>query len=487
MDLAGNLGIIAAAVEQLTAAAVVSADFDQSGASAAASLSPTRRPKLVLPTLTPAMQQDFVLSKSGAINTKPLSISMRPEFADYPLRGIVTPHSNDVCKWSVSVWMARYHSFPFISQSTIILHFCRIGSSQTAVCGRGGGSNNHPGNECFRELVNEVKVSYVNCPKRDKPLIARQIVEAVRNQTPPGRFLSKDSKGVWNDIGDGRAREKTSQALREGAPVIRIMAGRPVSPKIAAAMKEEKKAERSEKKCGVTHPEKKSEEFFHSNPTTAQPQVKNEPSSINPEKCTVDSPPTVVVNRSGPMTLFDGSFGKHDVNTTLWPHAHRLGGRNFSTVPYSHNNTRHMMGGFSAPSHGFMDHSFGLPKYPDYVPIGVVRRLLLGQLDPVQLACQLLPPEEAARVARRHRVGLTSNSHPIVPLSSMAAPGAVSNSSIHPLMLNPQVSDASSTTESSMHRTQSDVSSVDSPKPSRSNVRHSLPKKKRKYVENMDL
>ena len=116
MDLAGNLGIIAAAVEQLTAATVVSADFDRS-TSAAASLSPTRRPKLVLPTLTPAMQQDFVLSKgNGANSTKPLSISMRPEFADYPLRGIATPHSNDVCKWGVSVWMARYHSFSFISQ-----------------------------------------------------------------------------------------------------------------------------------------------------------------------------------------------------------------------------------------------------------------------------------------------------------------------------------------------------------------------------------
>lgn len=95
--------------------------------------------------------------------------------------------------------------------SAVFIHF------NVAVCGRGGGSNNHPGNESFRELVNEVKLPYVNCPKREKPLIARRIVEAVRNQTPPGRFLSKDSKtALWNDIGDGKAREKTSQALREG-------------------------------------------------------------------------------------------------------------------------------------------------------------------------------------------------------------------------------------------------------------------------------
>ena len=87
------------------------------------------------------------------------------------------------------------------------------------MCGRGGGSNSHPGNESFRDLVNDVKVLYVSCPKREKPLIARRIVEAVREQTPPGRFLIKDITGLWNDIGDGRAREKTSQALREGAPI----------------------------------------------------------------------------------------------------------------------------------------------------------------------------------------------------------------------------------------------------------------------------
>lgn len=87
-------------------------------------------------------------------------------------------------------------------------------SSAFAVCGRGGGSNNHPGNEAFRELVSKVKVPYVNCPKRDKPVIARRIVEAVRLQSPPGRFLAKDPKtGMWRDIGDGRAREKTSMYI----------------------------------------------------------------------------------------------------------------------------------------------------------------------------------------------------------------------------------------------------------------------------------
>jgi hypothetical protein len=94
-ESAGSLDVIAAAVEQVTSAAAVATAANNRGAS----LSPARRPKLVLPTLTPAMQQDFVLSKgNGARSTKPLSISMRPEFGDYPLKGILTPHPNDVRK-----------------------------------------------------------------------------------------------------------------------------------------------------------------------------------------------------------------------------------------------------------------------------------------------------------------------------------------------------------------------------------------------------
>jgi hypothetical protein len=90
------------------------------------------------------------------------------------------------------------------------------------LCGRGGGTNNHPGNERFRDLVNSQKVNYLHSSKREKPMVSRGIVRAVRNQNPPGRFLQKDDEtGLWFDIGDQKAREKTSQALREGAPDIR--------------------------------------------------------------------------------------------------------------------------------------------------------------------------------------------------------------------------------------------------------------------------
>jgi hypothetical protein len=90
------------------------------------------------------------------------------------------------------------------------------------LCGRGGGTNNHPGNEHFRDQVNARKVAYLHSSKRKKPLVSRSIVDTIRSMDPPGRFLLKDeASGTWHDIGDQKAREKTSQALREGAPVIR--------------------------------------------------------------------------------------------------------------------------------------------------------------------------------------------------------------------------------------------------------------------------
>ncbi|KAL7551189.1 hypothetical protein ACHAWF_014385 [Thalassiosira exigua] len=92
------------------------------------------------------------------------------------------------------------------------------------LCGRGGGTNHHPGNNHWRALVTANKRLYISLPKRRKGLVAKSIVHAIRSQVNPhgGRFLQRDEgKGCWHDIGDRKATEKTSQALREGAPEIR--------------------------------------------------------------------------------------------------------------------------------------------------------------------------------------------------------------------------------------------------------------------------
>lgn len=90
------------------------------------------------------------------------------------------------------------------------------------LCGRSKQTHHHPGNLSYRGLVNLNKSFYASCEKSHKGRIAQGIVAAIRAQKPPGRFLVKDSKtSLYNDIGDKKAIEKTSQALREGQPKIR--------------------------------------------------------------------------------------------------------------------------------------------------------------------------------------------------------------------------------------------------------------------------
>ena len=90
--------------------------------------------------------------------------------------------------------------------------------------GRGGATNSHSGNRKFRSLVKEYQAQYLKAKKRDKPAVASLVVEQVRKRG--GRFLRRTDRNqqgpvLWYDIGDDRAREKTCQALREGAPEIR--------------------------------------------------------------------------------------------------------------------------------------------------------------------------------------------------------------------------------------------------------------------------
>lgn len=87
------------------------------------------------------------------------------------------------------------------------------------LCGRGGETNHHLGNVQYRLLVKTFQPLYVSAKRRDKPLIAQCIVYSVRQVG--GRFLKRATDKEWKDVGNTKAREKTSQALREGAPELR--------------------------------------------------------------------------------------------------------------------------------------------------------------------------------------------------------------------------------------------------------------------------
>jgi len=81
---------------------------------------------------------------------------------------------------------------------------------------KGGATNNHTGNVSYRLLVHEHQDEYLHAVKASKKEVARSIVATIRSRG--GGFLRKctDGRVGWIDVGDKKAREKTSQALREG-------------------------------------------------------------------------------------------------------------------------------------------------------------------------------------------------------------------------------------------------------------------------------
>eukprot|EP00980_Cylindrotheca_fusiformis_P000610 scaffold154_cov129-Cylindrotheca_fusiformis.AAC.27 len=135
---------------------------------------------------TAEVVEDKEATKRKAEEDRKKKEELQKKYANWPLRNIKDPHDNDV------------------------------------MYGRGGGTNHHPGNKRYRKMVEDRKLEYVNSKRLDKPLVALDIIRVWRAQLPPGRFLKLDEKsGLWNDVGDKKAREKTSQALREKAPLIR--------------------------------------------------------------------------------------------------------------------------------------------------------------------------------------------------------------------------------------------------------------------------
>lgn len=107
---------------------------------------------------------------------------------------------------------SRSERGPSVPQSVASLPDINI-LANDVLLGRGGGTNRHTGNIFFRDLVSEHQPAYVQARKRDKTLIAKSIVAHVRSKN--GRFL-REENGKWIDVGDKKAAEKASQALREG-------------------------------------------------------------------------------------------------------------------------------------------------------------------------------------------------------------------------------------------------------------------------------
>ncbi|KAL9190701.1 hypothetical protein ACHAXT_000407 [Thalassiosira profunda] len=81
--------------------------------------------------------------------------------------------------------------------------------------GRGGYSNQHPGNIRFREKAMELRPWYeaATTTKEEKYRISELLVESVKSEGH--RFLEKGEDGLWHEVIGNGARKKASQALRE--------------------------------------------------------------------------------------------------------------------------------------------------------------------------------------------------------------------------------------------------------------------------------
>ena len=102
----------------------------------------------------------------------------------------------------------------------------RTPHAHDVLSGRGGGINMHEGNAQFREWVRVRKNDYnLAVNKTEKTRVAREVIDLVVSQDPPGRFLQREPgsglNGWWIELDEERVMAKTSQALREGAPQIR--------------------------------------------------------------------------------------------------------------------------------------------------------------------------------------------------------------------------------------------------------------------------
>jgi hypothetical protein len=136
-----------------------------------------------------------------AFTPPPFKGRRKTEMSESPLP--ITPHRNDIL-----MGRGGTSTGTFFSTKRLYLN----GSHTIPITGK---NNQHTGNDQLRALAREQCQKYRLSSKKGKSYISRELVRAVLEMTPPGRFLKKNADGVWEDMGEEVAREKASQALRD--------------------------------------------------------------------------------------------------------------------------------------------------------------------------------------------------------------------------------------------------------------------------------
>jgi len=133
-------------------------------------------------------EQDEIDPGHGDHTSNTIDCTNRTATTEQQTRGIITPHPNDV------------------------------------ISGRGAGANQHPGNVYYRHLIQSQKLNYLSSNPTTKKNMIQGIVDAVKAQSPSGRFLKSDpTTELWHCITLEQARRKTGQSFREDAPKLKKM------------------------------------------------------------------------------------------------------------------------------------------------------------------------------------------------------------------------------------------------------------------------
>jgi hypothetical protein len=91
-----------------------------------------------------------------------------------------------------------------LTRSTFLLFFTRISL------------NSHIGNHCLRQMALERKHVFDAVSFSEKRALAAEIVSAIRELDPPGRFLKKSEQlEQWEELPDERAIHKACQVMRD--------------------------------------------------------------------------------------------------------------------------------------------------------------------------------------------------------------------------------------------------------------------------------
>jgi len=91
---------------------------------------------------------------------------------------------------------------------------------EDVICSWARQNHSHPGNEKFRQMINEYAPTYLNVnTKYQKSEVIAKIVAEVRNKSSPGvGFVKKDFySNRWFEVGDEKARDKVGHAIRKAA------------------------------------------------------------------------------------------------------------------------------------------------------------------------------------------------------------------------------------------------------------------------------